>query len=414
MRKTQLLTPKYQQAMVTKVKLRQKAILNGRRSLYLDFYPAIYDADRGIETRRLFLGLYILAKPLTLEEKKQNRDTIQMAEQIRNLKENELNKQEVYSVYERERLRQRQRSEHDFLEYFLELANQRNGTNHTTWLSCYKHLQAYTKGQKVRFCDIDPPFIEGFKRYFNEANSLRHFRTVSRISISDNTRASYCFKLKAALRKAHRDGFMEKDLSFHMGKITLGDVKRQFLTIDELNRLAKTDCNFMMLKEAALFSALTGLRYSDIEKLTWGEIEYLDGMGNVLSFRQQKTLKVENLPISDQAMQILGPRGKPDQRVFPTLKYSCQISKALRDWAEAAGVKKKLTFHCFRHTFATLQFSQGTDIYTVSKLLGHRELKTTQVYVKVMDATKRTAVDKLKIDMPLPDLPVKQSKARAH
>jgi integrase len=194
---------------------------------------------------------------------------------------------------------------------------------------------------------------------------------------------------------------MEKDLSFHMGKITLGDVKRQFLTIEELNRLARTDCNFMMLKEAALFSALTGLRYSDIEKLTWGEIEYLEGMGNVLSFRQRKTLKVENLPISDQALEILGTRGKPDQRVFPTLKYSCQISKSIRSWAEAAGVKKKLTFHCFRHTFATLQFSQGTDIYTVSKLLGHRELKTTQVYVKIMDVTKRTAVDKLKLDIPL-------------
>jgi len=64
------------------------------------------------------------------------------------------------------------------------------------------------------------------------------------------------------------------------------------------------------------------------------------------------------------------------------------------DWS--CRVTKDITSHCFRHTFATLQLSKGTDIYTVSKMLGHRELKTTQIYAKIIDQTKREAADKNK------------------
>jgi site-specific recombinase XerD len=64
-----------------------------------------------------------------------------------------------------------------------------------------------------------------------------------------------------------------------------------------------------------------------------------------------------------------------------------------------AGITKNITFHCFRHTFATLQLSKGTDIYTVSKMLGHRELKTTQIYAKIIDQTKRDAANKIKLDL---------------
>ncbi|MTT07048.1 tyrosine-type recombinase/integrase, partial [Proteus mirabilis] len=71
----------------------------------------------------------------------------------------------------------------------------------------------------------------------------------------------------------------------------------------------------------------------------------------------------------------------------------------LRDWLKAAGITKHITFHCFRHTFATLQLFYGTDIYTVSKLLGHRELKTTQIYTKVVDDAKRRAVNKITIEL---------------
>lgn len=152
------------------------------------------------------------------------------------------------------------------------------------------------------------------------------------------------------------------------------------------------------MKRAALFSALTGLRFSDIQKLVWGEVEHINGQGYFINFKQQKTKGIETLPISEQAFALMGERGTGEQKVFPLLKYSAYENKHLYQWIGAAGITKDITFHCFRHTFATLQLSNGTDIYTVSKMLGHRELKTTQIYAKVIDQTKRNAADKIKLD----------------
>ncbi|MBK8195661.1 MAG: integrase catalytic domain-containing protein [Lewinellaceae bacterium] len=104
------------------------------------------------------------------------------------------------------------------------------------------------------------------------------------------------------------------------------------------------------------------------------------------------------MPISDQARELLGEAGPLDQRVFTGLKYSAWHNVILKQWVLKAGLTKDITFPCFRHTFATLQLTNGTDIYTVSKMLGHRELKTTQIYAKIVDEKKRDAVGKIKLD----------------
>jgi len=108
------------------------------------------------------------------------------------------------------------------------------------------------------------------------------------------------------------------------------------------------------------------------------------------------------MPISEQAYSLLGEPKEPNNKVFAGLNYSAHENKNLSKWIEAAGITKDITFHCFRHTFATLQLSGGTDIYTVSKMLGHRELKTTQIYAKIIDQTKREAADKIKLDFNYP------------
>lgn len=133
--------------------------------------------------------------------------------------------------------------------------------------------------------------------------------------------------------------------------------------------------------------------------MTWKELEYIEGQGYFLNFSQKKTKGVEVLPISEQAYKLLGEPAAPDSRVFDGLKYSAYHNKHLFQWIGAAGITKDITFHCFRHTYATLQLFNGTDIYTVSKMLGHKDLKTTQIYAKIVDETKRTATDKIKLDM---------------
>jgi len=380
--------------MATKIKLRQKPISGNRQSLYLDFYPPIPHPETGEPTRREFLGYYIFDKPKNPFDKQHNKETLQLAEQIRQKKENHINKPEIYTGYEKEQLKIKERSERSFVEYFKTLADKRKASNHDNWVSAYNYLYAFTNGNLV-FADLNETFCNDFKDYLLTTKS----RKSKEVTLAQNSALSYFNKLKATLKQAYKDGFLQTNLNASVEPIKQAETQRNFLTIEELNCLVKTDCQNPLLKNAALFSALTGLRFSDIEKLVWGELEYIEGNGYFIQFKQQKTKGVEMMPISEQAFSLLGERKEPTDKVFEGLTYSAYSNKHLFQWIGAAGITKDITFHCFRHTYATLQLSNGTDIYTVSKMLGHRELKTTQIYAKIIDKTKREASNKIQLDI---------------
>jgi len=385
--------------MATKVKLRHKPISKGRKSLYLDFYPPILNTDSGKNTRRDFLGLYLFSKPKSSLEKQHNTETLKIGESIRQQRENFLNKPEIYSQYEKEQLRLKKLSEQSFIEYFKKLTNKRKDSNHDNWVAALNYLEEFTNGN-LKFADLNEKFLNGFKEFLLTTKSNRS----SKATLSQNSAVSYFNKVKAALKQAFQDGILQTDLNAKIKPIKAAETRREYLTIEELNSLVKTPCSNDLLKRAALFSALTGLRFSDIQKMSWGELEYIKGQGYFLNFNQQKTKGVEVLPISAQAYSFTEGTENPrdmsqDQHVFEGLKYSAYHNKHLFHWIGAAGITKDITFHCFRHTFATLQLFNGTDIYTVSKMLGHKDLKTTQVYAKIVDSSKRAAADKIKLDL---------------
>ena len=379
--------------MATKVKLRQKAISGKRQSLYLDFYPPIPHPETGKSTRREFLGLYIFDKPKNPFDKQHNNETLRLAEQIKQKRENFLNKPEIYSEYEKIQLRIKELGEQNFVEYFRQLANKRKASNHGNWVSALNYLETFTKGN-LKFADLNEKFCNDFKEHLLTTKSIKSNKT----TLSTNSAVSYFNKVKAALKQAYKDDILQTDLNAKIKPIKAAETQREHLTIEELNRLVKTPCNDVLLKRAALFSTLTGLRFSDIQKMVWGELEYIEGQGYFIKFKQKKTKGVEVLPISEQAYNLLGEQGNPKDKVFEGLKYSAYHNKHLFQWIGAAGITKDITFHCFRHTYAVLQLANGTDIYTVSKMLGHRELKTTQIYAKVVDKAKREAADKIKLD----------------
>ncbi|MCP4438324.1 MAG: site-specific integrase [Aureispira sp.] len=379
--------------MGIKVTLRKKVILKGRESLYLDFYPAILNPKTGKTTRREFLKLYIHQKPRDTSEKNKNKENLALAKHICQKRENELNKPEIYTAYEKERLRLKELGERDFISYFEKLTNKRIGSNKSNWASALHYLKDFTKGS-IKFSELNESIFEDFKDYLLKAKSRRS----AKAKIAHNTAVSYFNKVKAALKQAFRDNLLQTDLNAKIASIKEVETIRAYLTKEELNQLIKTKCNYPLLKQAALFSALTGLRFSDIQKMVWGELEYIKDEGYSIKFKQQKTKGVEFLPISKQAYDLLGAKGKPNQKVFEGLKYSAYHNKHLFQWIGAAGITKDITFHCFRHTYAVLQLLSGTDIYTLSKLLGHRDLKTTLVYAKIVDATKRTAANKIQLD----------------
>jgi integrase len=216
-------------------------------------------------------------------------------------------------------------------------------------------------------------------------------------TLSQNTAATYFAIVKAGLHRAFIDEYLTVDIAAKVKGIPDIKVKRETLTLAEAELLAKTPCENEVLKRAFFFAVLTGIRLCDIQDLTWGEIAQT-GSGWRVDFTQRKTHVVDYLPINEQAYSLCGERGEQNQRVFEGLTGSSWISRPLKKWIEASGIKKHITFHCARHTFATLQLEHDTDIYTIKGMLGHTNVKTTQIYAHIVDKSKRNAADVIHID----------------
>lgn len=375
--------------MATKVKLRQRAISGNRQSLYLDFYPAIPHPETGEPTRREFLGLYLFDKPKNPFDKQSNTETKQLAENIRAKRQIEIQAGNYGFLIVK------QKAETDFVQYFKQIVETKTGSNKNGWQTAFNYFEMFTGG-KLTLSNLNENLCNDFREYLLTAKRQRGIQSEQ---ITQSSARAYYNKFKAALKQAYKKGLIEKDLSTRIDGISEPEVQREHLTLEQLQTLVNTPCSIPLLKNAAIFSALTGLRFSDIAKLIWSEVQYSEREGYFLQFRQKKTKGVEVLPISEQAFKLLGERKEPTEQVFKGLIYSAYLNVHLKQWILRAGITKDITFHCFRHTFATLQLSFGTDIYTVSKMLGHRELKTTQIYAKIVDDTKRKAADKIKLDM---------------
>ena len=375
--------------MATKVKLRQRAISGNRQSLYLDFYPAIPHPETGEPTRREFLGLYLFDKPKNPFDKQSNKETLQLAENIRAKRTIEIQAGNYGFLIVK------QKADTDFVQYFKQIVDSKTGGNKNGWQTAYNYFEMFTGG-KLTLSNLNENLCNDFREYLLTAKRQRGIQSKQ---ITQSSARAYYNKFKAALKQAYKKGLIEKDLSTRIDGISEPEVQREHLTLEQLQALVNTPCSIPLLKNAAIFSALTGLRFSDIAKLIWSEVQYSEREGYFLQFRQKKTKGVEVLPISEQAFLLLGERKEPTEQVFRGLIYSAYLNIHLKQWILRAGITKDITFHCFRHTFATLQLSFGTDIYTVSKMLGHRELRTTQIYAQIVNKTKREAADKIKLDM---------------
>ncbi|GHV68824.1 tyrosine recombinase [Bacteroidia bacterium] len=325
-----------------------------------------------------------------------DRESVLYADGVRKLRQNEYNNADLYSDTETAQAEQKERSGQDFMEYFAEIPKKRHANSSkssiVTWGRTYDLLKLFA-GDTLPFSKIENRLAEEFKIFLLSASC----NGTKSGTIARNTAATYFSIFKAALHQAFVDNYLTIDLSAKVKGIQKQETRRECLTLDELNALAATPCDYSTLKNAALFSALTGLRHCDIHKLLWKEIQ-MDGEQARLNFTQQKTKGVEYMPISAQTLQFCGTRRNPDQLVFEDLPSPSWISEPLQRWIKEAGITKKITFHCFRHTFATLQLANGTDIYTVSKMLGHTDVKTTQIYAKVVDAKKNKASQAIQLN----------------
>lgn len=365
------------------VTLREKSIKGGeQKSLYLDFYPAIRNPKTEKVTRREFLGIYVHSRPSTENERALNKEKRAKAEAIRGLREMQIINQN-YNFIDKDRDNQ------SFLQYFKETANKRDNQ---TWQVAYTHFFNYTKGVCV-MRDVTPKFANGFKDYLLSVKNIRHENGEV---LRQNTALAYYGKFRALLKQAYKQKLLTENVNDFIEGIKEEETEREFITLEELRTLAETKCEVDVFKNAALFSCLTGLRYSDIEKLIWDEIRLDVADDAVIRFRQKKTKGLETMPISQEALELCGERLNPTDKVFKGFKYN-MTQTVLKRWLLSAGIFRNITFHSFRHTYATLQLEANTDIYTIQKMLGHRKIETTMQYAKLLDEKKKQTTNKISL-----------------
>ena len=371
-----------------KVKIiKRKPNKKGMCSMYIEIYKG-YTKDKAgkIKHNREYkpLNLQVYNNPKTPIQKNHNKDIYQIAEAVKSKITIDI-KNNLHDFKSKPKTKT---FFFDYFEYLIELRNDSKG-NKGNWIGTLKHLKKYCTNHSITFEHIDKDFIEGFKEH------LKHkAKTINGKPLAVNTTASYFNKLRACINTAFEDNIINRNPLKGIKGIKGENPIREYLTLEEIKKLVNFDCRYQVLKDAFLFSCLTGLRWSDIQNLRWGQV-IDESDGTRIVFHQQKTKGLEYLDLSNQAVNILGERGDNEDRVFVGLKYSAYHNTALSRWMLKAGITKQITFHCARHSYAVMQISMGTDIFTLSKLLGHTELRTTQIYAKVSDKAKKEAINRI-------------------
>lgn len=350
----------------------------------------------GFQPKRDINGV-IMCKSLTDQE------SCIYADKVRQIRQKEYDTAALYSDQDAAQAELQEKANANFIDYVKEITVERHKNSSASILINWKRmgelLKIFSKDGNIPFGRIDTKLINDFKNFLLTAPKGGKKKG----TLSQNSAATYFYIFKAALKQAFVDGYLSVDLAAKAKGIAEEESRREFLTIPELNLLAKTPCDNPVIKRAALFAALTGLRHCDIKKLHWGDRQKV-GEQYRINFTQKKTKGVEYQPISDHAYNLCGTPGDSDRLIFEDLPDPSWISRPIKRWIETAGIKRRITFHCFRHTFATLQIAEGTDLYTVSKILGHTNVRTTQIYAKVVDEKKNEAANAISLDLNFDDI----------
>lgn len=361
------------------IRLRTKKLSNGNLSLYLDFYR---DGKREYE----FLKLYLVPEK-TKADKIKNEETLRTANAIKAQKIVALqNEEHGFIVCSKSKIK--------FIDFMVAQAENYEERGSYAYAQSIRnsiyHLRKY-KGDAVTLRQVDKAYLLGYIDFLNTTGGKYNK------SLSDAAKALYFDVVVIALNKAVKDEIIPTNPAHKINykdRPQQGEATKQYLTFEEVKALVATPCKYEVLKQAFLFACFCGLRYSDIKGLEWGKIQKIKSGEMQVEIKQQKTGEPLYLPLSANALQWLPERGtdKDSDKVF-ALPHVSTVEKFLPIWAKDAGINKHITFHVSRHTNATLMLSFGADIYTVSKLLGHTNVKTTQIYAKIVDENKRKAVN---------------------
>lgn len=375
-------------------KLGAKVLSDGRESLFVDFYLGYVMAISGksgkeykrVNIKREYLSLYLWQAPRTPIERLQNKETLELAKQIRHEREQELKAGKLGY-----RLKAKEINFFDFIQAYYD---------------------DYTKGDKrmikaaqKRFTDfialeyplykgnispekITPDMMEHFVEYLQSISkgegALTHWKRWKKI-------------VKAAVKK---DILRKNPCDDIVCKADEEALKKDILSVEEMQQLISTTYKGQNpeTRRAFIFTLYTGIRFCDIKELTFANVDYSN---KVLTFNQKKTQGHSNrsyvtIPLNDGLLALIGEAStdNKDEKIFK-LPSQEMCLKALRHWTARAGITKHITWHCGRHSFAVNILNNGANIKTVASLLGHSGLQHTEKYTRAVDSLKQAAINSL-------------------
>ncbi len=377
-----------------KITIRTRATKDGSRSIYLDFYEK---GKRWYE----YLNLYLVPGKAT-EAKRLNEIAMAKANEIKSKRmlgiEDEpsvddtgkpILPRRVFADWLADYIENIRRSPHYAKSTYL---------NHCSTVNIINSYLKYKRRPRMLMSKIDKRFILGFLDYIQ--NIYLNTKSPERPQkLATQTTFLIQSTLVRMLNAAVKEGVIGSNPFYSISKIERihrEQPERDYLTREEVIALSEAPTVNETTKRAFLFCCFTGLRYSDVSNLLWRDIRH-DNSGVVISIRSmKKTRKPLVIPLNKTALSYLPERNdsKPTQRVFNMTVLS-KSNRCLKKMAKAANIEKNISFHTSRHTFAVLTLAAGGDIYTLSKLLGHIDIKTTQIYADVVMDAKVDAVNRV-------------------
>ncbi len=291
----------------------------------------------------------------------------------------------------------------DFIEFFEQIIPTKKLTTQKTWRNALVHLRAWRNHKPLIFKDIDRPMCYSFRAYLETLLQSGKLKA--------NSANGYLAKFKAALNVALEFGVIAFNPAATLKAFASETPNIAFLTIGELQRLAKTPPPKMRgydereLKAYLLFLALTGTRPNDALSFCWNMIQSDFKGSYYIDFRPSKTrnkgVSFHRLHLHPDVMRLLTEHRErqinfvPENKIFANIPPSNSLNAYLRKWCKKASINKHLTVYGMRHTHASLLLAQGNDLYTISKILAHTSTRHTERYSHLLDESKAQAVRNL-------------------
>ena len=362
------------------VRIREKVLDGGTISLYLDMYHKGNRKKEGLK-------LYIIPDT-SPAAKLQNRNTRKLAEQIKAQRILDIQKD---GLVDWAKLKKSRTTLLSWLEDFVTCDEKLSPSGVRPKRNAKDRVKEYLTSigkQDLLLSEVDKDFCRGFVAFLRTCKIYKGKKTMS-----DTTARLLMYRIIEAMNKAVVEGLIPSNPFKALDskeKPKIKNVRREFLTVEELKVLINTPCRYDIVKKAFLFSCFTGLRYSDMKSLRWSEIHTTaDGKARYIEHRQVKTKKTVTIPLSDEALRWMPKQTDGIDQVFHELSISPgTVEDVLKEWMKDCKIDKHITYHCSRHTAATTLLTLGANLYVVSKLLGHSSIQMTEVYAKIVDQKK--------------------------